>query len=312
MKLTTAIDTATALLAPDTPILWAGPPGIGKTDATVQVALNTGRRHMAFHPVTRLPEDNALPRIVETPQGLTAKWFAVGELAELVKPDCPPTLLLIDDIAQARAPMQAFVMHLTLARQVADQHLSPNVSIMLCANRRSHDPLAANDLSSALANRLWVQDIQHDYEGFARWIIERPQHDPIVASYALWRRDCFAETIPDDDGIPVFCTPRSLAGAAVGLKRLPQMDKETLAGRIGDTVAGDLILYRDTLEDLIPFDEVMRQPGFLKQMGDPGLVYAYLVQAAVRAQSDPEPVRVWASKLHGELRETLQLLAPNL
>lgn len=312
MKLTTAIEHATRLLTPETPILWAGPPGVGKTDGTQAVARALGMRHMAFHPVTRLPEDNAIPRIVDTPEGLEARWFAVGELAQLVKPDCPPTLLLVDDVAQARAPMQAFVMHLTLARQVADQHLSPNVSIMLCANRRAHDPLAANDISSALANRVWLMDVEHDYEGFASWIVARPEHDPIVASYALWRRNCFAETIPDDTGIPIYCTPRSLAGAAIGLRRFPDMPKETLAGRIGESVAGDLLLYRDMESELIPFDQVLAQPGFIRQMGDPGMVYAYLVQAAVRAQSDPDAIRTWSTKLHGEFRDTLQALAPML
>lgn len=316
MKLNTAIDQTATLLANDTPILWAGPPGVGKTDGTAEVAARRGERVLVTHPVTRLPEDyNGIPRTVDTPDGMVAKWFAIGQLAELLAPDCPPTLLVVDDVAQARGPVQAAIMHLTLARTVAEQPLSDNVSIMLCANRRAHDPLAANDLSSALANRVWLMNIEHDYEGFASWIVKRPEHDPVVASYALFRRNCFAETVPDSDGIPIFCSPRSLARVGKGLRRMPDMDRETIAGAVGDDIAGDIMLYRDSMEELIPLNDMLRQPGFIKQIGDPGLVSAYLCQVAGLAQSEPARVpelKAWAAKLHGEFRETLEMLAPVL
>jgi hypothetical protein len=310
MKLTDAITKAAALLSPKAPILWAGPPGSGKTDGTEEVARLTGRRHMVTHPVTRLPEDyNGIARLDDT----GARWFPIGQLAELVADDCPPTLLVVDDVAQARGPTQAAIMHLVLARTVAERPLHPNVAIMLCTNRRSHDPLAANDLSSALANRCRVWNIEHDYEGFARWIIAHPEHDPIVASYALFHRDCFVSEIPDTDGIPVFCSPRSMAGIGLDLRRAPHvMDKETIAGAIGEAEAGNFIYYRDTWNDLEPLDTMLQKPGLMKQFTDLGLVCAYLVQAAARAESEPDLIRDWVGKLHGEFQETMAAICPSL
>lgn len=314
MKLGEAIQLTTSIMSPDLPVLWTGPSGIGKSDAAGAIAAARGERLLGFYPVTKAPEDTAIPRVLERDGEVFAKFFPVGLMADICRKDCPPTLLLIDDVGEVRGPMQGVIMHLILARQVGDDRISDNVSMMLCANTREHD-IYANTLSAPLVGRTHMLKIEHDYDAYAAWCIKHLNMDggidPIVASYALWQRNCFASVMPDDGS--QYCSPRNLARAGKVISRLKRagvaLAPDMIAGSIGDAVAGDLVLYHDTCGELVPFEDVLRNPAFLKQMGDPGLVYAYLVQAAVRAQTDPDTVRAWATKVHGEFRETLNLLA---
>jgi hypothetical protein len=315
MKLGSAIQLTAAILSPDLPVLWTGPSGIGKSDAAVAIAKARGERMLCYYPVTKAPEDTAIPRVYEgSPGEWLARFFPVGLMADICRKDCPPTLLLVDDVGEVRGPMQGVVMHLILARQVGDDKISPNVSMMLCANTREHD-IYANTLSAPLIGRAHMVKIEHDYEAFAAWCIAHRDDgggiDPIVASYALWQRDCFASVMPDDGS--QYCSPRNLARAGRTIARVKRagmtVSPEIVAGDVGASVGGDLALYHDTVGDLVPFEDVLRNPAFIKQMTDPGLVYAYLTQAAIRAQTDPDTVRRWGARLHGELGEILALLA---
>jgi hypothetical protein len=110
-----------------------------------------------------------------------------------------------------------------------------------------------------------------------------------------------------------YCSPRNLVRAGKVISRLKRGGvapaPDMVAGSVGEATAGDLVLYHDTVGELVPFADVLKNPAFIKQMGDPGLIFAYLVQAAVHAKEDPDTVKAWATKLHGELKETLALLA---
>jgi hypothetical protein len=310
VKLSLALDRTTALLAPDLPIMLVGPPGLGKTDGITDVALRRGEQLVTMHPGTSIPEDyRGIPRVLANGD---AEWLPIGVLRKLVDPACPPTLLLIDDVAQARPPVQAALMHVVRARQVGDATLASTVSIVLCSNRRSHD-IAANAFSAPLINRVLRFDVEHDYEAFATWAIAKPDIDQSIASYALFRRDCFVTEIPSEGEDIPFCSPRSLALVGNILHRLPRLRcVETLAGAIGKDAAQDLVLYRQSLADLVPFAEVLADPSIIRQVNDPGLVHAYIVQAAAHAAIEPGKVRVFSKDLHGELRELLECLAPSI
>ncbi len=314
MKLSIALERAAALVSPTCPVLLRGPSGIGKTDGHAWVAEKTGKRPLAFFPITKAPEDLAIPRVFEGVDGsIGAEFFPVGLMREICRPDCPPTLLLIDDIGQTTR-MQGAIMHLILARQVGDTAVSPNVSFMLCSNTREHD-IYANTLTGTLIGRVLVFDIEHDYEAFARWVVRQPTDDkdraidPCVASYALFRRDCFATVMPDDGS--QYCSPRNLARAGNVFHKLPKLrDVETIAGCIGTAHAADLLLHRQECGNLLPLKDLLDDPSLIKQESDPGLVHAYIVLAAAHAMIEPGKVRNFGKALHGELRELLENLAP--
>src|SRR5579859_5126047 len=119
MKLSLALDRTAALVSPACPVLLRGPSGIGKTDGHAYVAAQTNRRALSFFPITKAPEDMAIPRVYEKDGEMGAEFFPVGLMREICRPDCPPTLLLIDDVGQTTR-MQGAIMHLILARQVGD------------------------------------------------------------------------------------------------------------------------------------------------------------------------------------------------
>lgn len=260
-------------LAPDMPVLFAGPPGVGKTARVEAWAAERGYELHVEHPVIAQSVDyRGLPAVVDG----EAQWLPIGALRALCAPSERPRVLLLDDVGQATPAVQAALMQIVLARRIGDMALADDVMIALCTNR-AEDRSCARPLLAALDNRVLRVDVQADPAAWAEWLLAQPDVDTRLAGYVRFRPECFAATVPSTPG--PFCTPRSLHMAS---KLLARGHRGLIAGAVGAATAADLIAWLDAAERLPPIGELLARPAKLTKTmrADPGLMHAVTVLAA--------------------------------
>lgn len=269
MKIRDALECA----SPTNPVLMLGAPGIGKSHITEAWAKETDQALIIDHPpIAQSVDYRGLPSVVDG----EAQWLPLGTLKRICRPDCPPTVLLLDDVGQAPAPVQAALMQIVWARKLGDASLSPNVTIVLASNR-TEDRSGVRPMLAALAGRVQICRVDMQPEDWCEWAVGQRDIPGAFATYPRFRPDCFATSVPDEPMVP-FCTPRSLTQAAF-LFSTGKRSLDTVAGWIGDAAAADLLAYSETVGKLPPIETLLRDPKKLKTK-DPGLLHAVVVMAA--------------------------------
>lgn len=277
--------------SPENPVLFLGPPGVGKTARIEQWAERTGKRLIVEHPVIAQSVDyRGLPAVVEG----EAHWLPLGNLKQICAEDCPPTVLLFDDVGQASASVQAALMQLVWARKLGDMAISDNVTILLASNRVT-DRSGVRPMLTALIGRCQVVHVGIDIAAWGSWAIKQHDIDPSVVGYARFRPDCFVSSVPEDPMVP-FCTPRSLArmGSLVA-RNVRALDM--LAGWVGMPIAADYAAYAESVDKLPAIGDLLDNPKKALAITDPGLLHAVTAQAARHAEDRGEDVIRLASTL---------------
>jgi hypothetical protein len=284
---------ALRLVSPARPILLVGGAGVGKSEIVATIAEARGEQLVVEHPAMAEAVDyRGLPSIVDG----RAQWLPIGALRDLCSPDCPPTILLLDDLGQAIGSVQAACMQLVLSRHIGDHRLADTVSIVAATNR-SDDRAGVRQILAPLRNRLLIVEIEASAAEWASWAIARDDIPALYPAYARFRGDIF--TTPAPDGIQAWTTPRSLALAARlehehGSSALPW-----LAGYLGPAVAADLAVYRGARGALPTLDEMLapRWTPSASLARDPGLMHAL---CALVARAQPLQALAVAAKLADE------------
>jgi hypothetical protein len=133
------------------PVLLVGPPGIGKTDITLQVREKTGYRMILSHPVVMDPTQVQGLGFADW-ENLVAKFLPFGHLHEAIHAT-EPTIWFLDDLGQAPALVQAAFMQLILARQIGEHKIPPCVTFVAATNRRQ-DRAGVKEFLSPLKSRM--------------------------------------------------------------------------------------------------------------------------------------------------------------
>ena len=242
--------------------LW-GPPGIGKTDLTMQVAAATGSRHKVYLAATMDPTD-----LVGVPfaneKNRTTVFYPPEQLLELCE-DAPehlrgPVVACFDDITTADDHVFAALFRLFQHREVANRKIRDNVRLIATGNR-VEDKAAAKDLPTALNNRFWHVDLNVSPDDWKLWAIEN-NVEPSIVGYISARPDklhCFKPDDPDR----AFATPRSVAmaskiQAAIGVTS--PMLHLAISGCVGEAWSTEYTAFMRNTEHLVPPSEIMKDP----------------------------------------------------
>lgn len=287
------LDLALKCASPTNPVLLIGPPGVGKSARIEQWAKDNGMDIIIEHPVTAQSVDyRGLPAIVDG----EAHWLPLGGLKRICAPECPPTVVLLDDVGQASVAVQAALMQLVLARQLGDMKISPNVIFMLASNRAS-DRSGVRPMLSALINRVMLVEVKTDGLEWAKWAITQPDIDPTVPAYARFRPDCFVNAVPDEPMTP-YCTPRSMhfMGRLVknGIRNI-----EALGGWVGKATAAEYRAYAENVDKLPNIESILADPKIVKGTKDQGMLHAIAALASRHAKDSSDEVVNLANTLGG-------------
>lgn len=280
-------------LSPENPLLLVGPPGVGKT-AMVQEWADSRNYHLLIeHPVIAQSVDyRGLPAVIEG----EARWLPLGTLKQICKTDCQPTVVLLDDLGQASASVQAAVMQLVLARKLGDAVISNRVSFVAASNRTA-DRSGVTRFLAALSNRMQIVPVEPNVKQWCAWALGQEDVSPLVAGYLQFRPDSFVSEIPAEP-LTAFCTPRSMAAAGRLWKRGVR-DVVSLAGWIGKPTALDFVTWADAAKKLPTIDTLLASPSRVQKIKDVGLRHAIVVMSASKIREYPDDVPVLAEALGG-------------
>ena len=274
LSLHAAKELLSAAIPQKVPIFIVGKPGCGKTSLVHEVAKELQYRLMLCTPVTSGPEDfKGLPFVVNASVEKKADFLPFGDLYQMIHAT-EPTLVLIDDLGQSNTSVQASLMHLVLAREVAGHKISDQVSFVACSNRKADragvssviEPLKSRFLTIveleplasefyALANRL----------GFASELI----------SFLMYRPELINDFQPTAE---LTNSPSQRTAEHVSQILEMQLSQQTefvaIAGAAGEGFAAEFKGYLEIYRNLPDLGNIILNPTEAEVPKDPAVLYA--------------------------------------
>src|SRR5438445_5826099 len=299
MKHSDLVRTAARLLEAREPFMVIGPPGGGKTEGLLQAAeIALGQRQHAqlagtrkrpeaasriiiTHPVISEEVDyRGLPGFVRGPNDeLRAVFMPFGFLREIVETD-KPTVVIIDDVGQARLSVQAALMQMVQLREIDGNRVSDTVTFALASNRRE-DRAAVQGMVSALLDRcVCVLQLEVDADELGRWLIANG-YPTVLAAFVRFRPASIRFDAKNE--FEKSSTPRSIAGLG-RLLNLGMDTTEVVSGAVGPAFASEFLAYRKVEAALVPIEQILAKPDKVKVPEERDVLYA--VGAGLAAKLD--------------------------
>ena len=234
------------------PVFLWGPPGVGKSDITRQIAREKGIDVIDV----RLGQMDAVDMrgIPYVENGVT-KW-AVPEFF----PRDPNTkaILFLDELASADPAIQVAGYQLILDHQVGEYKLPPKVYVCAAGNR-AQDNAVSLPISSALANRMLHLEVEANPEAWCAWAVTAGIAPEVVGFIRFCPKMLFNLDKDCERGWP---SPRSWARVSeilsYGLD--PDALRAGVVGLIGESSAAQFLTYYRQSKALGDIRAVMLAP----------------------------------------------------
>lgn len=240
-------------------MLW-GPPGVGKSQATRQLAQKIERRTGKRTSVTdvRLLLFNPID-LRGIPTANDDKTLAVWlkpQIFQMDESDDVVNILFLDEISAAPQSVQAAAYQIALDR-VIGEHRLPDNCIVMAAGNRTTDKSVAYKMPKALANRLLHIEVQISFKAWKEWAIREGVNGKVVG-FLSFRQSHLMGFDPASDDL-AFPTPRAwemtsrlLNGVSDDIEKMYPL----IAGLVGTGVAMEMRTWARVYKDLPGIDEV--------------------------------------------------------
>lgn len=254
-----------AILASDhartTALGLLGPPGMGKTHTIEQIAKEIGAKCVVFLTATMDPTD-----VVGVPHpvgGVTKFLPPEGFLALTYEAEYQgPMVALFDDMPTCQEQVFAALFRMFQQREVAGHKIRDNVLLVATGNR-VEDKAGAQDIPTALANRIVWFHLKVDPDEWRHWAMKEDVVEEIVAYVRVKGIKSLYDFDPNS-GFLSFPTPRSVAKASDLVKAI-SYDNSTdlrlaLVGCCGEAWGTEFMAFLKVRHKLIPAAEIVKDP----------------------------------------------------
>jgi hypothetical protein len=246
----------------NSPVMVHGKSGIGKSSIIRQVAKEIGQENeIDFgHIDIRLSqmEPSDLRGILwPSSDGNESRWLP---------PSCLPQdpewtgVIVLDEINNAPALVQAAAYQLVLDRRIGD-YILPDGAAVVAAGNLASDKGVYFAMPAPLANRMKHFTLTADVDKWKECFAYKNKVHPDVIGFVTWRKELFHKfdaNVSKDH--PAFPTPRTweLVSNSLNEEWSDQADLyEDIKGSIGDGTAGEFFNFRKIKEQLVPIETVM-------------------------------------------------------
>ena len=278
-------------------VMLVGAPGIGKSDIMRQAADEEQCESMTLHPAVSDPTDyKGMP--FPGVDRKSADFLPYGELYRMIHAD-KPTLVNAEELGQAPPGVQAALMHLLLAREVAGKKISPHVTFAACTNRREDRAGVVGILEPVKSRFGAILHMVPDYDEWKMgYAYPNKVHESIIA-FLGFRPDMFFKHNPTAD-IVNSPNPRTWVNLSklVYLELSADVAPIAYEGAVG-AVAGEYLSYLKHYSTRPNIDAILENPEKGEIPKEKAVLYAVAVGLAARASKENfDAVVKYAWKLH--------------
>lgn len=274
MKPSAIAKTITACYHAKQPLMIWGPPGVGKSSVTAQVAAAQGCQLIDL----RLPLlDSVDLRGIPSVNNGTTKWLPPSFL-----PTKGKGILFLDEIVQGQQIVQAAASQLILDRRIGDYAL-PDGWYVLAAGNRETDRAATNKMPSHIANRFVHVQFEIDLEDWLTWAYSNGTDASVIAFLSM-RPELLHQFDPKEKAFP---TPRSWEFVSKVVRQGVDEEcfLEIVEGTVGKAAAGEYVGFFRVYRDLPEFEDIVKAPGNAKVPTNAAALYAVSTMVAHRGES---------------------------
>jgi hypothetical protein len=270
----------TRALDPSNAVIWWGSPGIAKSASIIEEFSKDHRIREVLAGCLEPTDLSGIPfaaKDADSKEETHAKYLAPDwayECSTIAPKEFQvPTILFFDDIVTAHEQTQAAFFRVIREKMVGNLTLRDNVRLIAAGNNVD-DKSAATDMPKALCNRFVHLYVRSDSEVWLKWARKNLLHPSILAFISSQPNylDMFEEVISKGSGDHAFPTPRSwhiLSNTLFNLEgdSLDGNDSNKMAtvfgiaaGVVGQGVASIFTTYLKSTKDLIPPQEIVKDP----------------------------------------------------
>ena len=240
-------------------MLW-GPPGVGKSQATRQLAQQierrTGKRTavtdvrlLLFNPIDLrgIPTANA--------EKTLAIWLK-PQIFQMDESDDVVNILFLDEISAAPQSVQAAAYQITLDR-VIGEHRLPENCIVSAAGNRTTDKSVAFKMPKALANRLLHIEVEISFKAWKEWAIRTGINAKVVGFLSFRQEHLMGFDSSSDD--LAFPTPRAwemVSKLLNGVSDDVDAMYPLIAGLVGTGAAVEMRTWARVYKDLPEIEDI--------------------------------------------------------
>lgn len=243
-------------------VMVYGPPGMGKTQLTEQVAQERDAHYRVFLSCTMDPTDVVgVPHPVD---GVTqflppADFMELTDEAEYKG----PLVVCFDDLPASDDRVFAAMFRIFQQREVAGHKIRKNV-LLIGTGNRSQDKAGARDLPTALSNRFVNFTIRPSDDEWRSWAITN-RIEPTIVGFIGAQPQMLNQFDPSKN-VVAFATPRTVEMASHVQKRIGLDDANSallfmgVAGCCGVAWANSYQAFLKNSIKLIPPQEIFNDP----------------------------------------------------
>ena len=284
------------------PVMLWGPPGVGKSEAGDQLAIEDD----ASLYETRLSlyesvDIHGLPHIVDSnvvwamPDMFAALWKLANE--------SPGRKIywFLDEVNVALPAVMAASMQLVLNRRIGPHCLPDEVEILAAGNRQK-DRSSANRMPLAFGARFGHVDVEPDADEVRRYATAQ-QWDPRVIGFLTWRPN-LVHAMPKDDN-PRFPSPRSWERVSRGVAGVPDhLRMLWVAGLVGEGASAEFETFFSAATRVPKLEDIIKDPRghWVPGDADPAMQCATATLISLSAtRQNIDPILTYADRLPKDL-----------
>lgn len=262
-----------------------GKPGGGKSSVAREIAKELCALHkipesrvIEFNPSLREPSDVlGLPDL----HGDCARWVPAEEFYAIRKGQ-GASVLIIEELSDASMDMMNAMCRIILDRHAGNLPLTDELYIIASGNR-TEDRSGANRLSTKLANRMRTLQFEERLDDWISWA-SGAGVDGTIMAFLSWKPQLLSDFEPSRTANP---TPRSWEDVSrIPVTLSPSVYLEHVAGAVGEGAAAEYIAFRNIIDNLPDFDEILANPAKAEVPKDPSTLYALCCKVASEVNKD--------------------------
>jgi hypothetical protein len=279
---TISICTAILRQAPDAVPFLKGKPGMGKSDACLQIGDALGipkHRQLVVHVNNHDVVDfTGVPSVVD---GETV--FNPPKMFHQFREGTGAGLIVLEELPQSSTHHQTWAAGFTLERQTPTFKLDPEVRIIVTGNR-AEDKAGAKNLLTHLNNRLYEFDLETSLDDWCEWAMNHGV-DHMGIAFLRLRPQLLNDFDPNRGVNP---TQRSWTQL---FKQVPtdlptDLYMYACQGKVGEGAAAEWVAARDLMNKMPSVDVIRLHPDRTEVPKEPAVQYAVATALSMTTQPD--------------------------